>query len=920
MDEAGDPTAFGKDLSRAPALGSEASKIALMHADRLACVPEVATILKLLDNTNLVRHNGLLLSSPDWPAEWQLEAAERHFALASGCTDDADLVLQVMAVWERCDPNGIPSWEPSAHRAEWARRWWVNHDLLLRAAEARHEVLIALSPAMKEDVKRFVEPALVKRARGAITRAYASLQYRREAEGTYLSVSADGSAAVAGVIDNSTLFPDAAPRIIPLKRNKQDGKDHAYLSNIVTFEEWASPPERTAGHLGKTNGALDLLLKASRSAQPEPDRSVLAQLQTLWPAGLRVRLNVVTRDGYGVVEGDPVGSVLPSKLPDMAGEEVLEDPGQGLAQAEPIDLAEADANPELDTSWPTPVDPELDEFELEQELQLAFIADHADFLAACRECEACRSGRLADCESPMAPGSAERVTNDLETWLNLAWRNQAVAHPRVELVATETVPHDWYEVVGYSVNDTTPTIQVRPAWRQDDQEDRPGIHVDLTDGSSVQPEVGPERAGHRGAQYRLFYRTASGRRVGRFALRVASPSEALARHTVVEGVVARRAIGDTSTLTFVPNDRQLGLRLDLPRLSLEEAAAKYPVDGAVLMIVTSVHDNGGSAWLETADGTEGRVVKADVGASGVGDLRAAMVEGDEVHGIVREVREHNGKVQLQVALPDISGPTVEDAQAKYPPGANVKMRVTGIAQDGGRAWLVTDDGFGAMALRKDAGEAGIANLQDALVRGESIEARVLSVGEYNGKIQISVALPTLLGTSLAEAAQQLHAPGTTAQYTVTGITADGKRAFLKSPMGVAATLMSNRVGRGGVLALSTVLSKGQTVEATVHRVGEHRGEPQIELSMPDLEVPSVPLQLQSLRVMPGEVHDGVISNVTDFGVFVAVGPVSGLVHKSKLPGFSPSAYSKGVPLRVVIQAAGEDATKPGTAKIELAPA
>jgi hypothetical protein len=117
-DEFGDPTAFGKDLSRAPGLGSEASKIALMHADRLACVPEVATILKLLDNTNMVRHNGLLLSAPEWPAEWQLEAAERHMALASGCRDDAELVLQVMAVWERSDPSGTPPWEPSEARKE----------------------------------------------------------------------------------------------------------------------------------------------------------------------------------------------------------------------------------------------------------------------------------------------------------------------------------------------------------------------------------------------------------------------------------------------------------------------------------------------------------------------------------------------------------------------------------------------------------------------------------------------------------------------------------------------------------------------------------------------------------------------------------------------------------------------------------
>lgn len=248
------------------------------------------------------------------------------------------------------------------------------------------------------------------------------------------------------------------------------------------------------------------------------------------------------------------------------------------------------------------------------------------------------------------------------------------------------------------------------------------------------------------------------------------------------------------------------------------------------------------------------------------------------------------------------------------------MRVTGIAQDGSRAWLVTSDGFGGMAVRRDAGSAGVADLRDALAQGDEVEARVLTVGEYNGKIQIIVALPTLSGPTQAEVAQQQFVAGTRAKFTVTGILPDGKRAFLKSLTGVAATLTANRMGCGGVLALSTLLMAGQTIDATVVRVGEHRGEPEIELSMPDVEVPSIQRQLESLRIVVGEVHDGVISNVAEFGIFVTVGPVSGLVHKSRLPGNSTFGYEKGSALRVVVQEAGEDPRKPGIAKIGLAPA
>ena len=172
VDGDGHPTSFGKELMRFQGLGSTASALAIMYADRLACVPEVATILALLEDTRLIGQRGLLLDDYDWPDEWRLEAADRHRGLATLCADDAELVLLVAAAWERADPGAAP-WEPSARRAAWARQWWVSHEAA-RAAAKRHEVLSALSPAMKEDVKRFLEPALIDRARGVLTRALAA--------------------------------------------------------------------------------------------------------------------------------------------------------------------------------------------------------------------------------------------------------------------------------------------------------------------------------------------------------------------------------------------------------------------------------------------------------------------------------------------------------------------------------------------------------------------------------------------------------------------------------------------------------------------------------------------------------------------------------------------------------------------------
>ena len=167
VDGDGHPTSFGKELIRFQGLGSTASALAVLYADRLACVPEVVTILALLEDTRLVGQRGLLLDDYEWPDEWRLEAADRHRGLATLCADDAELALLVAAAWERADPGAAP-WEPSARRAAWARQWWVSHEVLLAAAAKRHEVLSALSPAMKEDVKRFLEPALIARARGVL--------------------------------------------------------------------------------------------------------------------------------------------------------------------------------------------------------------------------------------------------------------------------------------------------------------------------------------------------------------------------------------------------------------------------------------------------------------------------------------------------------------------------------------------------------------------------------------------------------------------------------------------------------------------------------------------------------------------------------------------------------------------------------
>ncbi|WP_405528053.1 helicase-related protein [Streptomyces canus] len=537
VDPSGDPTVFGKELSRAPGLGSTASTIAIMHADRLACVPEVVTILKLLDGTSMVGLKGLLLDSDEWPDEWRLEAAERHRALATGCQDDAELVLQVMSVWERTAP-GVPPWEPSAAREQWARRWWINHELLLACAQTRREVLESLSPAMKEEVKRFTEPALVKRARGAITRAMSCLEYRLQSQDVYRAVTGDGHSYPTGVLGSAGMVANPPSRIIPLRRTKPEGRDHAYLSNIITLEKWALPlPHQDGETATGAADAIDLLVKASRQARPETGRDVLGQLQHVWPAGLRVRLRFDHRGPDVFVAGDPVASVAPAPLPALstpAADERGSDPG------ERDNASEDDASPELDTSWPTPVATEPDPG---MRVEVLDIEEHERALLACQDCERCRRGDLDGCLAPLRPVDPSRTVDELAGWRERASRHLDVSRPQAVVTTGQAEDDQWYEVVGYDVSGSDPKILLRPDWRHPGVEWMPAVHPGTEPGQVLEVVVGPEVSDHRGA-LRVLWRPEG---ANRFVLREAptnagrqddSHQLALSLHRRTQGLLA----------------------------------------------------------------------------------------------------------------------------------------------------------------------------------------------------------------------------------------------------------------------------------------------------------------------------------------------------------------------------------------------
>lgn len=173
VDEDGHLTVLGRELERFA--GSPEHAMAIMFADRLACVQEVGAALAILSSGRLIDRDGLLRFDRDWPPAWRVQAAACHRGLAAGCSDDLDLVLRVFAAWERApDPD------------RWARQWWVNTGILEAARADTLELVGTLSAAMKESASRAVDIRLIRRARAVLSRALASITYSpAEAPGTW---------------------------------------------------------------------------------------------------------------------------------------------------------------------------------------------------------------------------------------------------------------------------------------------------------------------------------------------------------------------------------------------------------------------------------------------------------------------------------------------------------------------------------------------------------------------------------------------------------------------------------------------------------------------------------------------------------------------------------------------------------------
>lgn len=879
VDNLGHPTSFGKELSRFAALGSAACAVAVMYADRLGCVPEVATVLGLLHETHLVGANGLLLEKADWPDEWKLEASQRHQGLADVCEDDVELVLQICAAWERADPKQ-PPWEQSAARALWAARWWVNDDLLRVVAESRREILAALSPKMKEEVKRFIEPALLRRTRGAISRAMVNLEYRRTEGDLFAPVNAK---ELEGRLDPAVDHPTVPDRIIPLARRTFGTGNPTQLANLMTFEPWALEGLDPDVALTGPEDAMRLLVLSATHARPDLARDLLGALVESWPIGTRVK---VTVDGSPARVTEVHSVIQPAAAPlvtslGLGGD--VDDP-----DTDADDASEQDAAPELDTTWPTGQDalPDTEWLKARELLDSRVVEAHE---SSCGDCAPCLAGEPGSCTNPVKP-TADTV-NVLARWTNRATVGIDVSTPLVQLTG-EGDSGGWWEVTGYMfARNGEPVVTLTTDWRADRHELGPAEHPDLIAGDTVELVVG-EALKSRRDQVRVLYRTD---RRGRFVVREAhvmpnkqdelgqvAMSLVRRRHGVLAGLVE----GAPLLGTVLPRPEPGCATVTLLELLAQHLNAAYPGGPPKVNIptkngtrqvrmypatVTSGPNKAGfvDVRLLAVDSAAGLTHVASIGPGrgvdppevgatvaiklvpdkielalremdlrpirvlidGVSTLRIVAAEPDAVEAqptdsIPDEVADDDSDVgedglhragDVNVDLEVGGYDTV--LRANGPVGRGIAIALADMSDD--RAWHSKVWTFWARSRHR---------LVDFTPPQPVSSAEVVDVPAHIGEEQLPASALTL------EAAQQTYSSGTF-PATITNVNAAGSLAWLELEDGTGAMVRRSNVGRKGAGNLNEVFDIGDSVTVFVNEVGWHKDAVQLQVSIPEVVVP-----------------------------------------------------------------------------------
>ena len=248
--------------------------------------------------------------------------------------------------------------------------------------------------------------------------------------------------------------------------------------------------------------------------------------------------------------------------------------------------------------------------------------------------------------------------------------------------------------------------------------------------------------------------------------------------------------------------------------------------------------------------------------------------GDEIDVVVLKFDRETERVSL--GTKQLTEDPWAHVPEKYPAGSRVTGRVTNVTDYG--AFVELEDGVeGLVHVSEMSWSKKIKNPAKVVSPGDTVEAIVSDVNPEARRISLS--LKDTLPGSVGERRRRSTPVGSRVSGKVRNLTDFG--AFVEIEEGIDGLVhVSDMSWTRRVKHPSEVLKKGDDVEAIITSIDQENRR--ISLSIKEFQ----PNDWQTFKEkhQPGDVVEGVVTRVADFGVFVQIeGLVEGLMHVSETP-------------------------------------
>ena len=268
--------------------------------------------------------------------------------------------------------------------------------------------------------------------------------------------------------------------------------------------------------------------------------------------------------------------------------------------------------------------------------------------------------------------------------------------------------------------------------------------------------------------------------------------------------------------------------------------------------------------------------------------------GDEIDVVVLKFDRETERVSL--GTKQLTEDPWSHVPERYPTGSRVTGRITNVTDYG--AFVELEEGVeGLVHVSEMSWSKKVKNPSKVVSPGDTVEAIVSDVNRDARRISLSLkdTLPDPW-----ESVVEKYAIGSRVSGKVRNLTDFG--AFVEIEEGVDGLVhVSDMSWTKRIKHPSEVLKKGDDVEAIITSIDQENRR--ISLSIKEFQ----PNDWQTFkdRFQAGDVVNGVVTRVADFGVFVQIeGLVEGLMHVSETPverGEKPQEhYKEGDPVRARI--------------------